>query len=114
MGKKRAPCWISAGGSSNPGIDLLSPAKDYHRPRMLNGRVRDGNGWGHPGLLTGKNTLCINLVAIAAALCAEPKHPGRLPGGGINAAKRSAVSTGQLKRLPALHLRPIDPVVFRE
>ena len=30
----------------------------------------------------------------------------------INAAKRSAVSTGQLRQLPALHLRPIDLVVF--
>jgi hypothetical protein len=33
---------------------------------------------------------------------------------GINAAKRSAVSTGQLSVLPHVHLRPIDPVVFRE
>src|SRR3712207_1278778 len=33
---------------------------------------------------------------------------------GINAAKRSAVSTGRLRRLPALHLRPIDQVVFLE
>ena len=24
------------------------------------------------------------------------------------------ISTGRLKRLPVLHLRPIDPVVFRE
>ena len=33
---------------------------------------------------------------------------------GINAAKRSAVSTGQLRRLPAVHFRPIDLVVFQE
>src|SRR5262249_50773420 len=33
---------------------------------------------------------------------------------GVGAAKRSAVSTGRLRQLPALHLRPIDPVVFRE
>ena len=39
---------------------------------------------------------------------------GNEPEGRINAAKRSAVSTGQLRRLPALHTRPIDPVVFRE
>lgn len=40
----------------------------------------------------------------------------REPGGerGINAAKRSAVSTGRLRRLPALHRRPIDLVVFQE
>jgi hypothetical protein len=39
---------------TNPGDDLLSPAKDYHRPWMLNGRVRNGNGWDHPGMLTEK------------------------------------------------------------
>ena len=32
----------------------------------------------------------------------------------INAVKRLAVSTGRLKRLPALHPRPIDLVVFQE
>ena len=35
-------------------------------------------------------------------------------GEGINAAKRSAVSTGWLKPLLALHLRPIYQVVFLE
>ena len=33
---------------------------------------------------------------------------------GINAAKRSAVSTGQLSGSPHLHTRPIDLVVFQE
>ena len=32
----------------------------------------------------------------------------------INAAKRLAISTGQLNALLRLHTRPIDPVVFRE
>ena len=32
----------------------------------------------------------------------------------INAVKRLAVSTGQLRRLLALHLRPINLVVFQE
>jgi hypothetical protein len=32
----------------------------------------------------------------------------------IKAAKRSAVSTGQLRMLPHVHLRPIDLVVFQE
>ena len=32
----------------------------------------------------------------------------------INAVKRSAVSTGQLRRLPVLHTRPIYLVVFQE
>jgi hypothetical protein len=36
-----------------PGDDLLSREKHYHRPRMLNGRVRNGNGCGHPGVVTG-------------------------------------------------------------
>ena len=33
--------------------------------------------------------------------------------GGVNAAKRSAVSTGPLSVLPHLHARPIDPVFYR-
>ena len=36
------------------------------------------------------------------------------PGGRVGAAKRLAVSTGRLKRLPAVHVRPIDLVVFQE
>lgn len=32
----------------------------------------------------------------------------------INAVKRLAVSTGKLRLLLTLHIRPIDPVVFRE
>ena len=37
-----------------------------------------------------------------------------MPGSGVNAVKRLAVSTGQLKQLPAVHTRPIDLVVFQE
>ena len=48
------PGWLPAGRSEVPGNDLLSPAKDYHRPWMLNGRVRNGNGWDHPGKVTGR------------------------------------------------------------
>ena len=33
---------------------------------------------------------------------------------GINAVKRSAVSTGRLRRLLVVHVRPIDLVVFQE
>ena len=33
---------------------------------------------------------------------------------GIDAVKRAAVSTGQLRRLPALHTRPINLVVYQE
>src|SRR5438874_12969986 len=35
-------------------------------------------------------------------------------GGGVKAVKRSAVSTGPLRRLPAVHARPIDLVVCQE
>src|SRR5438105_151921 len=55
--------WFPRGRSQIPGGDLLSPAKDYHRPRMLNGRVRDGNGWGHPGILTEKALLYTRRVS---------------------------------------------------
>jgi hypothetical protein len=34
--------------------------------------------------------------------------------GRVSADKRSAVSTGRLRPLLTFHLRPIDPVVFRE
>lgn len=33
---------------------LLSRLLHYHRPRKLNDRVRDGNGCGLPGMVTGK------------------------------------------------------------
>ena len=45
-----------------------------------------------------------------SGLCAEAHGAEQR----INAVKRSAVSTGQLKQLPALHTRPIDLVVFQE
>ena len=38
----------------------------------------------------------------------------RVAGGGVNAAKRSAVSTGQLSTLLYLHTPPIDLVIFQE
>jgi hypothetical protein len=45
------------GSCVKAGDDLLSPWTDYHRPRVLNGRVRDGNGCGHSGLVTGSTVL---------------------------------------------------------
>src|SRR5262249_53021286 len=44
-----------ATNQNNPGDDLLSRFTHYHGPRMLNGRVRNGNGCGHSGMLTGKS-----------------------------------------------------------
>ena len=40
--------------------------------------------------------------------------PGLVAKEKINAVKRLAVSTGKLSALLHLHIRPIDPVVFRE
>src|SRR5262249_29156757 len=37
-----------------PAMTYSRASRHYHRPRMLNGRVRNGNGCGHPGVLTGK------------------------------------------------------------
>ena len=48
-------------------------------------------------------------AAWAAGLVLGPAGEGR-----VNAAKRSAVSTGQLSVLLRVHTPPIDPVVFRE
>src|SRR5262245_47630704 len=36
------------------GDDLLSRCSHYHGPQVLNGRVRNGNGCGHLGMVTGK------------------------------------------------------------
>ena len=40
------------------GNNLLSRCSHYHGPQVLNGRVRNGNGCGHLGMVTGK-TLCL-------------------------------------------------------
>ena len=77
----------------------------YHRPRVLNGRVRNGNGWGHPGMLAGKR------LGIGGEAVRRFAAGAR---GRVGAAKRLAVSTGRLKRLPAVHVRPIDLVVYQE
>jgi hypothetical protein len=106
---------ISAGG------DLLSRLWRYHRPRVLIGRVRDGNGSLHPGLATGRSLPPCGGVSsngvggksrsgpFGTALVAPLGSGG---GGGV--AKRSAVSTGRLSVSPRVHRRPIDPVVSRE
>ena len=37
------------------GDNLLSRFSHYHRPQVLNGRVRNGNGCGHLGMVTGRS-----------------------------------------------------------
>jgi hypothetical protein len=92
---------------------------------VLNGRVRDGNGCGHSGLVTGSTVLAPASVydapfAGAYILCQSGGQVLHLAarlgtsGGVDGAAKRSAVSTGWLSASPHVHARPIDPVVSRE
>src|SRR5262245_6425336 len=77
-----------------------------------------GGGSYAPGPKTGGLTPPARpLYQLAAVSCCNrDPRTGRdaPPEGRINAAKRSAVSTGQLRRLPALHTRPIDLVVCQE
>jgi hypothetical protein len=97
------------------------PAMTYSRPR----RTTIG-----PGCLTAVFGMGTG-VAIRAwspgVFCVYQQVVGRrvddlrtnlcspvLLGGRVNAAKRSAVSTGRLRPLLALHVRPIDQVVFLE
>jgi hypothetical protein len=136
----------------SPAITYSRVKRHYHRPWMLNGRVRNGNGCDHPGMLTEKSTCSgrpqaaagtVEQLAAVRVASAEPvagretdplssarrPKPARRLGEQtrrpdreraptveqrINAAKRLAVSTGQLKRLPALHTRPINLVVYQE
>src|SRR4029079_7817611 len=53
-GAKRTPSRFPWMGFIKSGDDLLSRCSHYHRPQVLNGRVRNGNGCGHLGMVTGK------------------------------------------------------------
>ena len=70
-------------------------SRHYHRPRMLNGRVRNGNGCSHPGLVTGRRTLIQRGSGrVCKGISSSSLWFGRRPEERINAAKRLAVSTG--------------------
>ena len=80
------------------GNNLLSRSSHYHGPQVLNGRVRNGNGCIHLGMVTGKapkyqkgsgtSHLYALLVSLLRA-CARSIGKER-----INAVKQLAVSTG--------------------
>jgi hypothetical protein len=53
-GKKHKTPEVALGGFEKAGDDLLSRYSHYHGPQVLNGRVRNGNGCGHLGMVTGK------------------------------------------------------------
>src|SRR5262249_36571807 len=117
--QENSPETSASGLFVKSGDDLLSRFAHYHGPGVLNGRVRNGNGCGHPGVLTGKSLAiptggaksCFSHGPAAARARA---YVPQAPEGWINAAKRSAVSTGRLRPLLALHVRPIDLVVCEE
>src|SRR5947209_2932673 len=70
------------------------------------------------------NLLGYQRVAVRVSLASLPRgsvghRPGHsgtatVPGGEVNAVKRSAVSTGQLSALLHVHTPPIDLVIFQE
>jgi len=87
------------------------PANQHRHPQ---GFSPSRHAWRDPSKPTGFPVYQL----VAARVCTLQSPEGcRVDTPGeqrINAAKRSAVSTGQLRRLPAVHTRPIDLVVFQE
>jgi hypothetical protein len=85
--KKKSPGTFAPGLFINPGDNLLSRYSHYHRPQLLNGRVRNGNGCFQLGMVTGKSRGAVGggrvglaadnsqyqLVAISVALSVEPR-----------------------------------------
>ena len=67
----KGPLAFASGPFIKSGNNLLSRFQHYHRPWMLNGRVRNGNGCGHPGMVTGKKH---EPSAISTQLSAERKE----------------------------------------
>ena len=53
--KTQNPRELPHEGFDKAGDDLLSRYSHYHGPQVLNGRVRNGNGCGHLGMVTGKS-----------------------------------------------------------
>jgi hypothetical protein len=81
-----APRSLGDRGAVKAGDNLLSRWTHYHRPRVLNGRVRNGNGCDHSGLVTGKPVdPCRGRVSLATwcvGLKSRWPFPRRGRGGG--------------------------------
>ena len=78
-------------GLITSGNNLLSRSTHYHRLRLLNGRVRNGNGCGQPDMITGK---FVNLWRMSCILLQTEPWLKKAREKRNNAVKRSAVSTG--------------------
>ncbi len=93
---------------------------------VFHGRVRDGNGCGNPAMATGPpgrilvvlhhrwwggegDVMCG--VCCAVWCCARRGYAPRGSGEVVWSIVR-VIRTARLRSLPALHLRPIDVVVF--
>ena len=60
-GETQNPREFPREGFDKAGDDLLSRYSHYHGPQVLNGRVRNGNGCGHLGMVTGKTHVRLRL-----------------------------------------------------
>ena len=87
----------------NPATTYFRAVLHYHRPSELNGRVRNGNVCFLTRMVTGYKSTGNN-VFFKLQTRDKPQ---------IKVVKFSSISTGQLRRLLALHLRPINLVVFQ-
>src|SRR5882724_520540 len=57
------------------GDDLLSRYSHYHGPQVLNGRVRNGNGCGHLGMVTGKTLRLVRSQwSVVRSKCGDHVH----------------------------------------
>ena len=91
---ERTPRRFPCEGFDKSGEDLLSRCSHYHWPQVLNGRVRNGNGCGHLGMVTGKTHEGDGSGRMNHPHCV--RHPPRISKG-----------SGKLKRLCKSH-RSVD------
>ena len=93
--------------------------RPWHRPIVPGGcppsivgagafhdRVRDGNGWVRPARATEATGPLAGLMVVDVGRSCRPDV---VPEGG---AEPSAISTAPLQLSPAVHVRPIDQVVY--
>ena len=83
-------------GFIKSGDDLLSRYSHYHRPQVLNGRVRNGNGCSHLGMLTGirKDHINNSEGKVTSISHFEPQIGGCRSEEEKSVVKRSPVSIG--------------------
>ena len=67
--EKQNPRELPHEGFDKAGDNLLSRYSHYHGPQVLNGRVRNGNGCGHLGMVTGKSHVPVGLRLAFAGRC---------------------------------------------